>query len=193
MLPPGRPAWPRRRTGRRRPRRPAPGRRGSTLRGVRRGVGEQVLEPRRRCSRRTSGSPRSARVSRTSSYGRSSTIGTTTVRPSTAGSEPAGGQGARRAARDALLDLDREDAGPLGEAAQRRGAEQVTRIDRDEEVAHPLDLAEEVAGHDDGDAELGAGPPDEVEHLVAAGRDRGRWSARRGAAASGRGRAPGPA
>ena len=37
-------------------------------------------------------------------------------------------------------------------------------------VADPLDLAEEVRRDDDGDPELGAGPVDELEHLVAAGR-----------------------
>ena len=82
----------------------------------------------------------------------------------------AAGDERRRQRRLALLDLDREDAGPLGERAQRRGAEEPAGIDRDEEVADPLDLAEQVAGDDDRDPELGAGPPDEREHLVAAGR-----------------------
>ena len=54
--------------------------------------------------------------------------------------------------------------------AERRGAQEPPGIDRDEEVADPLDLAEQVAGDDDGDPELGAGPPDQREHLVAAGR-----------------------
>ncbi len=72
--------------------------------------------------------------------------------------------------RGAVLDLDREPAGPLRERRQRRGAHEPAGIDRDEEVADPLDLAEEVAGHDDRDPELGAGPPDQGEHLVAARR-----------------------
>ena len=54
--------------------------------------------------------------------------------------------------------------------AERRRAEEAAGIDGDEEVAHALDLAEQVAGDDDGDPELGAGPPDQGEHLVAAGR-----------------------
>ena len=41
-------------------------------------------------------------------------------------------------------------------------------IDDDEVVADALDFAEQVGGHDDGDAELAARAPHEVEHLVAA-------------------------
>ena len=44
----------------------------------------------------------------------------------------------------ALLDLDREHAGPLGEVAERRRAQQPAGIDGDEVVAHPLDLAQQV-------------------------------------------------
>ena len=73
-------------------------------------------------------------------------------------------------ARRALVDLDDERAGALGEGVHGRGLEQVPGIDGDEVLAHPLDLAEQVAGHDDGDTELGAGALDEVEHLVATGR-----------------------
>ena len=93
----------------------------------------------------------------------------------------------------ALLDLDGQDAGPLGERPERRGPEQPPGIDGDEEVAHPLDLAEQVAGDDDGDAELGAGPPDERRASRRARPGRARWSARRAAAGAGRGRAPGRA
>ena len=146
----------------------------------------------RRCSIRTSGSPRSATASRTRSYGRSSVTATRTVRPSATRVQPARDE-RRGQRRLALLDLDREDAGPLGEGAEGRRAQEPPGVDGDEEVADPLDLAEQVAGDDDRDPELGAGPPDEREHLVAAGRDRARWSARRAAAAAGRGRAPGRA
>ena len=57
----------------------------------------------------------------------------------------------------------------VGELGQRRRPEEPARVDRDEVVADLLDLAEEVAGEDDRDPELVAGPPDELEHLVAAG------------------------
>ena len=46
----------------------------------------------------------------------------------------------------------------------------MTRLDGDEVVADPLDLAEQVRRDDDRDPELGAGPPDEREHLVAPAR-----------------------
>src|SRR6187431_2019817 len=68
-----------------------------------------------------------------------------------------------------VFDLDREDARPLREVAQWRGADELAGVDGDEVVAHPLDLAEQVARDDDGDAELRSGPPHEREHLVAAG------------------------
>ena len=55
-------------------------------------------------------------------------------------------------------------------SAQRRGAQQAAGVDGHEEVADPLDLAEQVARDDDRDPELRAGPPDQREHLVAAGR-----------------------
>ena len=70
----------------------------------------------------------------------------------------------------ALLDLDREDPRPLREAPEWCRPKEPAGIDRDEEVAHPLDLAEEVARDDDGDPEFGAGPAHEREHLVAARR-----------------------
>ena len=69
-----------------------------------------------------------------------------------------------------VLDLDREGPGPLGERAERRRAKEAPALDRDEVVADPLDLAEQVGGDDHGDPEFGPGPPDELEHLVAAGR-----------------------
>ena len=58
----------------------------------------------------------------------------------------------------------------LREGLERRRLQQLPGIDRHEVRAHPLDLAEQVAREDDRDPELRAGSPDEVEHLVAAGR-----------------------
>ena len=75
-----------------------------------------------------------------------------------------GGQGVAT-----LLDLDGQDPGLGRELGQRRRSEEPAGVDRDEEVADLLDLAEEVAGQDDRDPELVAGPADELEHLVAAG------------------------
>ena len=43
-------------------------------------------------------------------------------------------------------------------------------VEGDKEVADALDLTQQVAGHDDGDAELGAGAPHQLQHLVASGR-----------------------
>ena len=69
-----------------------------------------------------------------------------------------------------LVHLDEERAGLLRERAQRGRPQQPSRVDGHQVVAHALDLAEQVAGHDDGDAELRAGALDELEHLVPAGR-----------------------
>src|SRR5688572_6846968 len=44
--------------------------------------------------------------------------------------------------------------------------QQPARVDHDELVAYPLDLAEQVRRHDDADAQAVAGAPDEVEHLI---------------------------
>ena len=72
--------------------------------------------------------------------------------------------------RHAIVHLDDQGAGLLRERVERRGAQEPPGVDGDEVVADALDLAEQVAGHDDGDAELVAGAADEVEHLIAAGR-----------------------
>ena len=79
------------------------------------------------------------------------------------------GQARRQAVRP-LLDLDRQHARPLRERRERRGPQQPAGVDRQQVVADALDLAEQVRGHHDGDAELVAGPPDQLEHLVATGR-----------------------
>ena len=48
--------------------------------------------------------------------------------------------------------------------------QQVAGVDRQQEVADLLDLAQQVRGDHDRDAELVAGPLDQVQHLVAPGR-----------------------
>ena len=54
--------------------------------------------------------------------------------------------------------------------ADRGRAQQLAAIDDDEVVADALDLAQQVGGHDDGDAELACRAAHQVQHLVAAGR-----------------------
>ena len=54
----------------------------------------------------------------------------------------------------AVLDFHRERPGLLGEVAERRRSQELATLDRDEEVADPLDLAEEVRRDDDRDPEL---------------------------------------
>src|SRR6266567_3713907 len=85
------------------------------------------------------------------------------------GGQAAGGQFGLQLGQ-ALLDLHREDLAGLGEAGDRVGAQQPPAVDRDQVVADPLDLAEQVRGDDDGDAELRADPADQLEHGGAAGR-----------------------
>ena len=81
-----------------------------------------------------------------------------------------GSREARRERVAAVLDFHRERPGLLGEVAERRRPQELAALDRDEEVADPLDLAEEVRGDDDRDPELAAGSKDQLQHLVAAGR-----------------------
>jgi len=66
----------------------------------------------------------------------------------------------------ALLDLDRKRARPLGERAERRRAEELPALDRDEVVADPLDLAEEVAGDHDGYYQDYAGSAEEIARAL---------------------------
>ena len=70
----------------------------------------------------------------------------------------------------ALLDFDGQDSGSLRERVERRRPQEPPGIDGDEKVADPLDLAQQVTGNDDGDAEFLTGPLDQGEHLIAAGR-----------------------
>src|SRR5580693_3544632 len=72
--------------------------------------------------------------------------------------------------REAFVDLDREDLAGLGEAGDRVGPQQPPGLDRDQVIADLLDLAEQVGGDHDGDAELRPDPLDEVEHGGAPGR-----------------------
>src|SRR5215210_4687897 len=69
----------------------------------------------------------------------------------------------------AVLDLDGERPGSLGERPERSVPEQLAVLDREQVVAHALDLAQQVRCDDDGKPELGARPMDQLEHLVAAG------------------------
>ena len=82
----------------------------------------------------------------------------------------AAGREARRERVATLLHLDGQDPGLGGELGHRGRPEQAPAIDRHQVVADRLDLAQQVAGEDDRDPELGPGPPDEPEHLVATGR-----------------------
>src|SRR6266702_5676200 len=85
------------------------------------------------------------------------------------GGQAAGGQFGLQLGQ-AFLDLDREDLARLGEAGDRVGAQQPPAVDRDQVVADPLDLAEQVRGDHDGDAELRPDPADQLEHGGTAGR-----------------------
>src|SRR6185295_6813928 len=57
--------------------------------------------------------------------------------------EPGGGQASGEGVAT-LLDLDGQRPGPLRERAERRRAEQLAALDRDQVVADALDLAEEM-------------------------------------------------
>ena len=162
MLPPGplavMPALPRR------PARPAAA---VAVAGRRRGTGPRGsggAAP----SGRAAGRGRRPRPGRGRTGGPRSTL-MRTVRPSATACSPRAMRAAVRAASPSSTSTARTPVRSVN-VTERRGAQQPAGIDGDEEVAHPLDLAEQVAGDDDGDPELGPGPPDEREHLVAAGR-----------------------
>ena len=93
----------------------------------------------------------------------------------------------------ALVDLDEERLAGPGEAVDRVGPQQPARLDRDEAVADPLDLAEQVAGDHDGDAELRRRSARSARASRSGPPGPGRSSARRAAAAAGRPRGPGRA
>lgn len=134
----------------------------------------------RRCSMRTRPIPRSATVSRTVSYVSSPVASTRRMWPAAGqtlllgrvqgearrGERLAQGGGSVRV-RVGVGDLDREGRGDLGEVAGGAGAQQLAAVDDHDVVAGPLQLAEEVGGDQDGDAEVGVDAADQAEHLVA--------------------------
>ena len=65
--------------------------------------------------------------------------------------------------------LDEQRARGVEELVGARGPQEPAAVEDDDVVADPLELAEEVGGDDDGDAEVVADPPDQPEHLVAGG------------------------
>ena len=83
------------------------------------------------------------------------------------GSAGRGPRGAAASASRPSSTSTRQDPGLGGELGHRRRTEEAPAVDRHEVVADRLDLAQQVAGQDDRDPELGPGPPDELEHLVA--------------------------
>ena len=66
--------------------------------------------------------------------------------------------------------LDQQPTGPLGEVGRGRGAQETATVQDDHVVADLLQLAEQVRGDQDGDAEVAADPLHEVEHVHAGGR-----------------------
>ena len=63
--------------------------------------------------------------------------------------------------------LDDDSSRALGEVRGARSAQQSAAVEHDDAVSGALELAEQVARHDDGDAEVGVDPGDQVEHVVA--------------------------
>ena len=68
------------------------------------------------------------------------------------------------------VDLDGDQLAGGGDVGGGRRAQQPAGVDDDDVVADPLELAEQVRGDQDRDAELGADPADQPEHVVAPGR-----------------------
>lgn len=126
--------------------------------------------------------PRSATVSRTTSYVASPRLRrggcggsgqalllSRVQRHSRLGERLAQGGGAVRVG-VGVGDLDREGRGGLGEVAGGTGAQQFAAVDDHDVVAGPLQLAEQVGGDQDRDAEVGVDAADQAQHLVAADR-----------------------
>ena len=67
----------------------------------------------------------------------------------------------------AALDLDQQGAGAVQEVAGGRGPEQPAAVEDHDVVAHPLQLTEQVGGHEHRDPELGADPAHQGQHVVA--------------------------
>ena len=143
---------------------------GSRCRGSHRGLAhENTSTIRCRCrSMRTRPSPSSAHASRTRSYVASSVTSTSSSRPVARDGRPCLGQPGQQRGR-VVVDLDGDDRG-LGRHGGGRGVpQQPAAVDDHDPVADALELAEQVGGDQDRDAELAADPPDQVEHVVAAG------------------------
>ena len=70
--------------------------------------------------------------------------------------------------RQPLLHLDQQRLAGPGEAVDGVGPQQPAALDRDQAVADPLDLAQQVGGDHDRDAELDADPLDQLKHRVPA-------------------------
>ncbi len=75
---------------------------------------------------------------------------------------------AARASRSAPVPSGWSRRGDPGEVAGGAGAEEPSAVDDDDVVAGALQLAQEVRGDEDGDAEVGPDAADQSEHLVAA-------------------------
>ncbi len=123
----------------------------------------------RRRSMRISPTPSAATLSRTRSYVRSSPRSISSSAPAAATPRPSAAQGVGQLG-GALGHLDDDELARRGDVGRRGRAQQPPAVDDHDVVAHPLELAEQVRGDQDGDAELRADPPDEAEHVVAAGR-----------------------
>ena len=82
----------------------------------------------------------------------------------------AGGGQPRGEGIGAVLNFDTQGPGALDEGRDRGRLEELAGVDRQQEGADPLDLAEQVAGHHGRDPELRPGPMHQVEHLVASSR-----------------------
>ena len=142
---------------------------------------------------RTRPRPRSTARSRTTS-------GVVSSRTSTSISAPPAGRATQARVDQRLpeqpvgvgpaLHLDEQAAGRVQELGGRRGPEQPAAVEHDDVVADPLQLAEQVRGDQDRDAELGADPCAPARACRRARTGRGRWSARRAAPAAGRAPAP---
>ena len=82
--------------------------------------------------------------------------------------EPAAHAGRRPSSAGALVDLDQQARGPAPVSSAMAPAATTRPLAEDDGVvADPLDLLEQVRRQDDVDAELGADPADEGQHVVA--------------------------
>ena len=125
-----------------------------------------------RCRRRSiliRPTPSAATASRTMSYVVSSCRSTSSSVPAGRAPSPACCSAAASSSVRSV-DLDGDQLAGGGDVGGGRRAQQPAGVDDDDVVADPLELAEQVRGHQDRDAELGADPADQPEHVVAPGR-----------------------